>query len=1053
MNKGKWMSRTFCSLAIAGMVFVGHMSFVEASDFESDGKIGIENHIGEEGEEGYKYYGHIYDIEIDDSRDMVVQVEIQIGLDEDSYRFAVNDKEIIKHLKTMKDKDILSDCLYKFHLENEIKNLNDMQENEGLNELIGMEALDEILSGKKDHEIRASLMHKIGDKWIFAQWKSGDRAEIAYIELEMNEACKKQLEDRDLNKIFEDWRYCSVNLQLDENGDINYLSSDGERESIYTIENRYFLNGTEVLGETKVLDVEKKRFVVNSIDGKTANITTKELKTGLAEKKEVDSNEQKTKYKISEEMIVNIGNSNDEIKKGSEYVGNLMRKDDELFLLGAREYSERENLTHEDLMAIKDVSYFDYCMIVESIDEETGLAKVVITDDGYGDKWIGNVKLINDIYTIDYNDIKTQMIADSAKYMKKRKVDLEPGQVIYLEIDKADLNAALNLEDGLMIDDLMTYSISNFQNSLRLKKDEKGAEKYVLNIGELGSFDLDDDIDVLIKHGEEYISHTLDAFVNTYDIYKAFDCKLVLDHRDTSKLLALMIENAHSDKIGADRAFGHFQNLIKADEHKNKIELEVDGKTMRLEFDDRDMRNKEGFSRTEDVLAYYSGDKLLAYDLYEVDADYEEVLKIKSFDKVDQKAIYVSDENSNIFKVNTTNKEMFEKLKEQSNDSDIRIKAILADSDIGDDVILKSYEIVKDSESYENQLGLGIVENIIADEYDGMINFRFENLSSNSDIRYNQKYQGIEFYDLRVKDRDESVVDISEKNIDELKLEYDLEQIDAATLDDREDKEGYFAAIVEDDDNKEISSIIAIRSGERGIKGKIVDDNFVTDAGQVYKIEDEILVRGELFSVDLDEFNDIFKEDIEAVLIKQTQNEDYLLNVVMASKKLSEEREAIMLVIDGPDDGEVTIARKNEKQSEGIFADGLNLESAGVDSKDIVVAKYRKTNDGQSIISSIKPYYKPFAKENSTIYRVKEINGLKLKLEMGDYRLDDEKHIAVQNSVLKEFKVLDSAPVFDEVSSEELHVGDYVNLKIDENGKVEMIYILKEHGVVNILSK
>ncbi|MCT4662241.1 MAG: hypothetical protein N4A40_10305, partial [Tissierellales bacterium] len=458
-----------------------------------------------------------------------------------------------------------------------------------------------------------------------------------------------------------------------------------------------------------------------------------------------------------------------------------------------------------------------------------------------------------------------------------------------------------------------------------------------------------------------------------------------------------------------------------------------------------------GFSRTEDVLAYYSGDKLLAYDLYEVDADYEEVLKIKSFDKVDQKAIYVSDENSNIFKVNTTNKEMFEKLKEQSNDSDIRIKAILADSDIGDDVILKSYEIVADSDNYENQLGLGIVENIIADEYDGMINFRFENLSSNSDIRYNQKYQGIEFYDLRVKDRDESVVDISEKNIDELKLEYDLEQIDAATLDDREDEEGYFAAIVEDDDNKEISSIIAIRSGERGIKGKIVDDNFVTDAGQVYKIEDEILVRGELFSVDLDEFNDIFKEDIEAVLIKQTQNEDYLLNVVMARKKLSEEREAIMLVIDGPDDGEVTIARKNEKQSEGIFVDGLNLESAGVDSKDIVVAKYRKTNDGQSIISSIKPYYKPFAKENSTIYRVKEINGLKLKLEMGDYRLDDEKHIAVQNSVLKEFKVLDSAPVFDEVSSEELHVGDYVNVKLDEKANVELVYIMSEKDVVRIV--
>lgn len=1053
MNKGKWMSRTFCSLAIAGMVFVGPMSFVEASSFESDGNIGMENHIGEESKEGYEYYGHIYDIEIDDSSDMVAELDIQIGLDEYKYRLAVNDREIIKHLKSMKDKDILNDYLYKFHLEDEIENLNDMQENEVLNELVGMETLDEILSGKNDHEIRASLMYKIGDTWIFAQWKSGDRAEIAYRELKMNEDCKKQLEDQDLDKLFEKWRFSSVNLQLDENGDINYLSSDGERESIYTIENRYFLNGRELLGDAKALDVEKKRFVVNSIDGEMASITSKELKTELVEKEEADANEQKVQEKTSEELIINIKNSNDEIKKGSEYVGNLMRKDDELFLLGAREYSERENLTPEDLMAIEDISYFDYCMIVSSIDEETGLAKVIFTDDGYGDKWIGNVRLINDIYTIDYDDIKTQMIADSAKYMKKTKVDLKPGQAVYVELDKPELNAAIKLEDGLTVENLKTYSISNFQNSLRLNEDEKGWEKYVLNIGELGSFALDDDIDVLIKHGEEYLSYTLGEFINTYDIYKAFDCQLVVDHRDSSKLLALMIENAHSDKIGADRAFGHFQNLVKVDEHKNKLELEVDGKTMRLEFDDRDMRNDEGFSRTEDVLAYYKGNKLVAYDLYEIDADYEKILKIKSFDKLDQKAIYVADDKDKVFKINTKSKEMFEKLKEESKGADITIKATLADRASKDGVILKNYEILADSVNYQNQLGLGIVENIMADKYDGMLSFRFENLSSNEDIRYNQKYKEIEFYELDLEGSDESLVDMTEKSIDELKIKYDLEQIDAAKLDDREDEEGYFAAIVESDDNKEISAIVAIRPGEKGIKGKIVDDEFVTDSGQVYRIEDEVLVRGELFSVDVDEFSDIFKEDIEAVLIKQVQSDDYLLNVVMASKKLSEEREDIMIVIGGPDDGEVTIARRDEKQSEGVFVDGLSLESAGVDSKDIVMAKYRKTNDGQSIISSMKPYYKPLAKENATIYRVKEIDGLKLQLEMGDYIMDDEDNISVQNPVVSEFKVLDSAPVFGEVSSENLHVGDYVNLKLDESGRVEMIYILKEHGVAEILSK
>jgi predicted 3-demethylubiquinone-9 3-methyltransferase (glyoxalase superfamily) len=119
-----------------------------------------------------------------------------------------------------------------------------------------------------------------------------------------------------------------------------------------------------------------------------------------------------------------------------------------------------------------------------------------------------------------------------------------------------------------------------------------------------------------------------------------------------------------------------------------------------------------------------------------------------------------------------------------------------------------------------------------------------------------------------------------------------------------------------------------------------------------------------------------------------------------------------------------------------------------------VIAKYNETNDEYiKVIKSMDLFYRPLADENQIIYKVKEIDGRDLKLETGDYRIDDQNDIVIDNGVVKNFTMLKSATVFRDTSDSNLRVGEYINVKLDDNGDVELAYELEGLEIRKILLK
>jgi hypothetical protein len=1005
----KKMMKAFCCLMLLTLFCVGASDLATATA-KNVGSEALT--VGDVSNKEFEYFGEITGVEETDTGVFVAEIEVYKSTITEKEYFVIDDSKLYDYLKNAKKTGELKDNIYKFYL-NKKKMYSASKEGASYrnsNILVGIEKLN-----SKRSENISYPMYKMEDNWIFAQ-NIGEDKPIEYFGVEINYDSINWNHRYSLDDLFDEWRYRPVEVIVNEDGKIVFLDHIGDKKSIYTIERGKPNSLVKKVEGVKPIEIERKWFTLADSDHEASEILI------------LDEQSVKDKTNISdsayskEKMNVKLDFLREEVKKGKAYIGDFVSNDDGVYLLYAREYSDLEEMTEEDVETIEKLSNLEDCIIIEEIDAETKEVKAQIVEDGFQYSWSGSIDLENEMYTLDYDNIKTSRIDESAKYVSKENVKLEPGQIIYFD-EKNYSEKSIDINGGVLI---------------------KNANRKITD----GFEDLDYDSNFIVRKNDSFTHYHRYEFEYIYDLSEGFDCQFVVDPKDTSRALAAIIENAHSDRIGNDRVFGVVGDF-EEEAGKYNIKLNIDGEPLASRKFVADKEAIEDDIEIGDkILAYYKDDKLLAYDEYEELKRSDGKYILKEFDEVDEKSIHVIDENGDEERLVTKTKAEWDKLKKEYEHMDIMIAAqVLGNSSEADDKLIKSYEIVDRLAKNEKRLSTAFVSHLYNN--DGNLEIDIYDYEKDSSQYFYMTTSELDVYELNADDEKNFVMEYSDnelesfaKNYSVKKLNYEEEEYEE--LDNK-------LVIAEFNGFNKLNALVLVDLSDIAVLGKIVDSQFVTNDGEKYDIKEYLLLGDENYKIKY--FEKIYNGDVVAALIKKSDSEDYLVYLTKADFTLGDEKEAVMLVLKGRH-GSIDINRYDERSEEGVLADGMSFESEGIKSGDIVIAKYNETNDEYiKVIKSMDLFYRPLADENQIIYKVKEIDGRDLKLETGDYRIDDQNDIVIDNGVVKNFTMLKSATVFRDTSDSNLRVGEYINVKLDDNGDVELAYELEGLEIRKILLK
>jgi hypothetical protein len=1006
----KKMMKAFCCLMLLTLFCVGASDLATATA-KNVGSEALT--VGDVSNNEFECFGEVIGVDETDTGVFVAEVDWYISTRTEKEYFTINDNEIYEYLKNAEKTGELKDNVYKFYL-NKKKMYSVGKEDASYrnsNILIGIEKLN-----SKRSENISYPMYKMEDTWIFAQ-NIGEDKPIEYFGLEINNDFANWNLRYSLDDLFEDWRYSPVGVIVNDEGKIVFLDHIGDKKSIYTIERGKPNSLVKKVEGVKPIEIERKWFTLADSGNEASEILI------------LDEQSVKDKTNISdsayskEKMNVKLDFLREEVKKGKAYIGDFVSNDDGVYLLYAREYSDLEEMTDEDVETIEKLSNLEDCIVIEEIDAETKEVKAQIVEDGFQHSWSGSIDLENEMYTLDYDNIKTSRIDESAKSVSKENVKLEIGQMIYLD-EKNYFEKSINISGGLLI---------------------KNAKRKITEEFEDLELDLDYGSKFIVRKNNSFIHYARDEFEHIYDLSEGFDCQFVLDPKNTLSIRTAIIENAHSDRIGNDRVFGVVGD-IEEKAGKYNIKLNIDGEPLASRKFVADKEAIEDDIEIGDkILAYYKDDKLLAYDEYEELKRSDGKYILKEFDEVDEKTIHVIDENGNEERLVTKTKAEWDKLKKEYEHMDIMIAAqVLGNSSRVDDMLIKSYEIVDKLAKNEKRLSTAFVSHFY--DNDGHLEIDIYDYEKDISQYFYMTTSKLDVYELNVDDEKNFVMEYSDNELESLAKNYSVKKLnyEYEELDDK-------LVIAEFNGFNKLNALVLVDLSDIAVVGKVVDDQFVTNDGEKYDIKEYLLLGDENYK--MKNFEEMYNGDVVAALIKKSDSEDYLAYLTKADFTLGDEKEAVMLVLKGRH-GSIDINRYDERSEEGVLADGVSFETEGIKSGDIVIAKYNETNDEDTkVIKSMDLFYRPLADENQIIYKVKEIDGRDLKLETGDYRINDQNDIVIDNGVVKNFNMLKSATVFRDTSDSNLRVGEYINVKLDDNGDVELAYELEGLEIRKILLK
>jgi hypothetical protein len=1082
-------------LAIISVVLLGNVAFAE--EMIPRGVIKSDYVVGDKSGAEHVYYGEVWDFDDD-----TIETKMQDGFSMRKNELFISNKELIDYLSDLDTRRILEDDRYKFYLKDEL--------HEGA-ELVAIEKV----VGEKDCGIYY-LSDKVEDEWIFGygaedydEYDSDlNNAYENYFSLKLGDKFLEVYSDYDMDDLFEDLRNTPMYLFIDDEGNIDgilkYYNS-AKKEDIYEYMRR--LEEKPVVGSNSVIILNKKfsEFEISGNDAKVdfddetdveINLNDADMEldgdkeyigrflkedenlTLLSAKEYVNQNSKEGKLKIITEnckRVVVVSSVDYENHEAEVIWGEESYPLDEEDYKVSFEYGENTYVLNADYM--KEKALVDNCENVtqESVKIEPG--QIIYTDNYYRRDTYGlseNTSVVlkkPETYIINSGENEIKKVFGegfSEKYylrIDEEFIDLEDLEKVMVLEDESwkvfDMKNVLNTYDlesefeCILVRDPIENNkiVSLLFKDIEKKKDySKRAIGVVVDIEERNGFtELSLDISGDIKK--------LKCYKDKIDISNIELGDMILAYYNDEAMLSY--ENCDRDNIEEKVVFIEDEGYLKLLEFdyedydgKRKDFVVFDGKT----FDDINENIKKGHR-----VAYVKilNDNILLDYKFIGDIDEEKIYRILDYDENSitfgfGASIDASDEE---FTSEQREKiELSEVFKIEKGIEDVKNVNVLLDGD-GKIAFIHckrpdfsnyssyspsgkmkfSYKSVELAMIGINRMDESYVEGEISD-YD-----------SRRCVDFEQKFENLKMYKTDIF-TDGKPLELDVKNMDELRANYSLEELDL--VEDYLYTGSEHLAFFEENDGK-ITSIVYLNIVGDGVKGHISDDEqFVDENDRVYDIPYRFKYNDRTYSIQslLKSYN----KDIELRLLKMAGDNDYYAEVAKASVKRGDKQTAVVIV---------NYIDEEEKFCHFITADGEDLKvyANETDEKilqdlfdnfqeeDIVKIDYYGVLRNGVILESVERFCIP-VDSDSTMYKVVNIDGLDITLETGDFEISDDE-VEIKNLVSKVYKSVEGAVVFGEGKPVDLSREDFVTIHLNDAGKIDFVHVLGKYEILQMADK